>query len=193
MLENLLKGKHVEILDKYSVQLLKTSDIEDIVNMLQNPKVTEYLFFAGKSRDELYRSYFQPIAVAMEKAIKTKEKPENIIVIIRDKQTQEFIGNAAIVAVAMIEGVYEIGYQLNEKYWRKGIATAASKLLVDILKNDYHAHKIQIDFYQSNIGSKHVAKKLGFEKEGQLKNYYKMANGFDDKVIYGLTLDHNLK
>ncbi len=57
ILSQLLQGETINISDQYSVGLLKASDIEDII-MLSNPKVYEYLFFAGEGRDDIYRGYF---------------------------------------------------------------------------------------------------------------------------------------
>ncbi len=47
-------------------------------------------------------------------------------------------------------------------------------------------HRITLDAYGKNIASLKIAENLSFTKEGVLRNYYKVEEGFDDKVIYGL-------
>ena len=88
----------------------------------------------------------------------------------------------------MHPGNFELGYQIAYSSWGNGLATAGSRLLTATAFEEMDAHKVIADFYSDNIGSERVLQKVGFVKEGQLKDYYKMEDGFNDKVIYGMTL-----
>ena len=47
-----------------------------------------------------------------------------------------------------------IGWIINKNYWRKGIATTAANMLVDILKNEYNIMKVRI-YEKNNIINYH--------------------------------------
>ncbi|MFV0431424.1 MAG: GNAT family N-acetyltransferase [Alphaproteobacteria bacterium] len=187
MLEKLLNKEAIQFGDAYRLRLFESVDINHVVKMLSNPNVQKYLYFADEGREEIYKAFFTPVAKSMEEAIKNKQKPDSLTLTILD-QNNQFVGLVGAVALDFIPGVYELGYQLRETYWRRGIATQAAEILLQILRQDYNAHKVQADFYGQNVGSQKVSEKIGLKAEGRLKNYYKTKDGFDDKVIYGLAL-----
>lgn len=190
MLQRLLNGKNIAVLDQYSVRLLKQEDIEDIIIMLQNPNVSRYLYFTQVNDTDIYRAYFSSAAEAIAVSVKDSRKPENIVLSVINNSNKQFVGLVGATKVDFITGVYELGYQIKEEYWNLGIATSATQLLIEILKKDYPIHKLQIDFYGQNKASQTIAQKLGFIKEGCLKNYYKTENSFDDKIIFGWHIQH---
>lgn len=190
MLQKLLNGRNIDILDKYSLRLFKKEDIEDIVIMLQNPNVSRYLYFTQAKDTDVYRAYFSSVAEAIAISVIDKQKPENIVLSVINNSNKQFVGIVGATKVDFITGVYELGYQIKEEYWGLGIATSATRLLIETLKADYRVHKLQIDFYGQNKASQAIALKLGFTKEGQLTNYYRLDDGFDDKIIYGWHKQH---
>ena len=65
-------------------------------------------------------------------------------------------------------------------------------MLTRMAFEELDAHKITADFYEGNIASARVLKKLGYVKEGQSEAYYKTDEGFEDKVFVGMTRDQYL-
>lgn len=81
--------------------------------------------------------------------------------------------------------VGEIGYFIDEKYWKKGIATKAVKLIEDIGFNKLKLRRLEIYCHLKNIGSRRVAEKSGYEKQAVLKKYYDRGNGkLEDSVLF---------
>ena len=70
----------------------------------------------------------------------------------------------------------EIGYWLGEPFWRKGIATKAVDLIVNLIWHQYpHVHRIYANTYEHNEASQQVLKKNDFvlesvHKKGVIKN-----------------------
>ncbi len=58
----------------------------------------------------------------------------------------------------------EIGWIINKKYWRKGYAFEASKLLVEFCKKDLNVHQFTAVCDTENIGSYRVMEKLGMKR-----------------------------
>ena len=45
-MQQFFKGERVALKSQLTMQLIQKPDLQDIIAMLDNPKVTEYLFFA---------------------------------------------------------------------------------------------------------------------------------------------------
>ncbi len=58
----------------------------------------------------------------------------------------------------------EIGWIINKKYWRKGYAFEAAKLLVDLCKKELNIHKFTAVCDTENVVSYRVMEKLGMKR-----------------------------
>eukprot|EP00656_Telonema_subtile_P012040 TRINITY_DN16037_c0_g1_i1.p1 TRINITY_DN16037_c0_g1~~TRINITY_DN16037_c0_g1_i1.p1 ORF type:complete len:164 (+),score=23.27 TRINITY_DN16037_c0_g1_i1:144-635(+) len=155
--------------------------------MLQDPTVTKFLYWAPQTT-EVFATFFNPVAEEIATARSNGKPPEKIVLVIRETISRKFAGNAGLNSVDFCPGNYEVGYQLEEHAWGKGLATAAAKALTAIGFDELGAHKIEADLHASNVGSARVLEKAGFVKEGLLRGYYKVEGGFEDRGLYGLTV-----
>jgi len=80
----------------------------------------------------------------------------------------------------------EIGYWIGEKYWNKGIATTALKMMVNYAFETFDIHRIYANVFESNIASKKVLKKCGFSQEAHLKKLVIKNNQVLDCYIYSI-------
>jgi len=80
----------------------------------------------------------------------------------------------------------------EEKYKRKGIAYAASMLLIDYAYNELYLNKIYLYTETSNSKAQILFEKIGFKKEGLLKNDLIHNGRKIDRYIYGLDLERYL-
>ncbi|MCK6263401.1 GNAT family N-acetyltransferase [Vibrio sp. ZSDE26] len=78
-------------------------------------------------------------------------------------------------------------YQLSEHAWGKGIATLACQFMTRLAFDHLSAHKVTADCYVGNVGSYKTMEKCGYQHEGTQKGYYKLEDGFEDRVLYGIT------
>ena len=58
----------------------------------------------------------------------------------------------------------EIGWIINKKYWRKGYAVEAAKLLLDFCKKELNIHRFIAVCDTENVGSYRVMEKLGMKR-----------------------------
>lgn len=82
----------------------------------------------------------------------------------------------------------EIGYFIDEAYWGKGIATQAVKLLEKIGFGKLGLSRIEIIMDLKNIGSKKVAIKCGYLKEGIMRKAAKDGDKPKDVYLYAKVL-----
>jgi ribosomal-protein-alanine N-acetyltransferase len=83
----------------------------------------------------------------------------------------------------------ELGYFLDEKYWGKGLTTAAVKLMEQEGFNKLGLSRIEILMRPENKASEKVAINNNYKKEGRLKKIIKDQKGqLHDALIYAKVL-----
>lgn len=159
-------------------------DYEDIKNIVNNPSVSEYLTL------ETYPYQKKNVISWIKRRMKQqKEKPRNSYVFaINLKDNPKFIGSVDLIKVDRFSQTASLGCWLDEKYWKKGYAKEASNEVINFAFNKLKLRKINCYIYDKNIFSHRLAKKLGFKKEGFLKEDYKsrVTKKIHDTYLYGL-------
>lgn len=101
------------------------------------------------------------------------------------------VGN---VGVFFKDDVYcksaELGYWLGEEYWGNGIMSRAVEQLCDYVFENYDIARIFAEPFATNVGSRRVLEKAGFELEGILKKSVFKNGKFVDGCIYALLSDN---
>jgi ribosomal-protein-serine acetyltransferase len=98
-------------------------------------------------------------------------------------------GLAGIVGVAHIHWenrTAEIGYWLGESYQGKGLVTGACRAVIDYLFSDLKLRRVEIRCATTNPKSCNVPKRLGFSKEGVLRQAQAFDDCYFDLEVYGL-------
>lgn len=99
------------------------------------------------------------------------------------KENQELIG--AIGAFPSEGNIYELGYNISKKYWRKGIATEALKRVIKHLINDKGMYRFRCSHAVLNPASGAVMRKAGFiYSHDDSAEKFDGSEKFDIKVYY---------
>ena len=80
----------------------------------------------------------------------------------------------------------EIGYWISKDEEGKGIITRATKLLIDYAFDELDMNRVEIRCSTENIRSAAVPERLGFKKEGHLRQAEFRNGHMHDFYIYGL-------
>lgn len=80
----------------------------------------------------------------------------------------------------------EIGFWLGKKYWRQRIGSEAIRLMLDFAFNDINLHKVSAEVMESNEISLRLLEKIGFKKEGLLRESEKRAGKWMNVYYLGL-------
>lgn len=80
----------------------------------------------------------------------------------------------------------EIGYELSQDHWRKGIMYEALSAVTDFAFDKMNLHSLEANLDPENTGSVKLLEKLGFVKEGHTKDSYLFDGKFTDTGIYSL-------
>lgn len=110
---------------------------------------------------------------------------------------KEKAGEAPVLLGAV--GLYDINYRHQRATWKTlriprkyqglGLASEASRMLIEYGFDTLNLNKITSDIFPDNEGIIKVLQKLGFKEEGRLKEHYFHQGKFKDVVIYSLLRD----
>ncbi len=83
-------------------------------------------------------------------------------------------------------GTAEVGYFFAPDAWGNGYATAAVERVVDYAFEELRLHRVHARVFAFNEGSARVLEKVGFEREGVLREAAYMHGEYVDELRYGL-------
>jgi len=142
-------------------------DVNDLVEGLNNLKVSENVSSVPYPYTEKDATWW--INHCNEK----KKKKESFIFEIELREEKKLIGACGLHKYDKFCESIEIGYWVNEKYWRRGIITEAAVAVIDFAFKKLKVNRIELGAYKENVASNSVAKKLGFTYEGTTRQSHK--------------------
>jgi ribosomal-protein-serine acetyltransferase len=80
-----------------------------------------------------------------------------------------------------------IGAWLGERFQHNGIVTRATQALIDYSFRGFRLNRVEIRCGTGNLKSRKIPEKLGFQKEGTVREVERLHDRFIDHVIYGMT------
>jgi len=106
--------------------------------------------------------------------------------IFRDRQ---FIGSVGFVYFDWVARKTEIGYWIDKREEGKGIITKACVRLIRYAFDDLRMNRIEIRCSTENLRSAAIPERLGFKKEGVLRQVELRNGRLHDFTVYGLLAD----
>lgn len=102
------------------------------------------------------------------------------------KEKGEVIGSCGFLNRAPQHFRAEIGTELSQDYWEKGIASEAFEAVIRYGFETYHLQRIEALIEPANTASQRLSEKHGFIREGLLRKYEYTCGKFDDLYMYSL-------
>ena len=99
---------------------------------------------------------------------------------------ETMIGFIALHDISKNSKSASISYAMGAAFRGKGIMTKACSAIIDYGFNVMDLNRISIGADIQNIPSRKIPEKLGFIKEGILRDLYKSKDGFRDAVQYSM-------
>lgn len=107
---------------------------------------------------------------------------------ITELSTGEKIGSIGIKIVNHEAKIGEVGFMIKPSAQGKGFASEALSLLKDYAFSELVLNKLTAACAVNNLGSYKLLEKLGFEREGCLRQNTRINNTLVDDYVYGLSL-----
>jgi [ribosomal protein S5]-alanine N-acetyltransferase len=160
---------------------LQISDIDDLHQIMKNPKVA--LFLPGKSYESVDK-----VAGFFDLIFKSIRDQCGYAWLIVDQRVAEMqtIGLVDLLLIDSPKSIGSLSYLLSEVYWGQGIGTAVIKTLIPKAFNDFGLKKLIAPVVSRNIGSIKVLKKNGFVRVEKRKKSVNFDGKPDSVEIYEL-------
>lgn len=147
--------------DMLVIKKMTEADIDALDEITSNDNVYKYipLFLYKKSRGNL-------LAAIRNLGGREFDKKRKICAGIYLREAPDrLVGLAEMFDYKIRANQMTIGYRLNERYWHKGIASEAARLMTDYLCNDMGVKTLKAYVMPENIHSQSVLLKNGFTKD----------------------------
>ncbi|RLL48352.1 N-acetyltransferase [Oceanobacillus piezotolerans] len=102
------------------------------------------------------------------------------------KGSQNIIGTIGFNAWSPKHKRAEIGYEIHPDYWRKGYASEAVLKVIQYGFDELGLFRIGAVVFINNQASNKLLSKLGFQKEGVLRDYMHQNGEVYDTYVYSL-------
>jgi ribosomal-protein-alanine N-acetyltransferase len=103
---------------------------------------------------------------------------------------KRIVGRATLGTIS--RGVFQnayLGYWIDEDLQGTGLMTEAVRKVVDFAFSEAELHRVQAGVMPRNAGSIRVLEKCGFRREGQAERYLKIADRWEDHVLFAVTAE----
>ncbi|OCT11271.1 alanine acetyltransferase [Paenibacillus pectinilyticus] len=98
----------------------------------------------------------------------------------------EFAGCIGFHPINWTNHSVSIGYWLGQGFQGQGIMTRACERLVDYAFNEFGLNRVEIRCGDNNYRSRAIPEKLGFTKEGQIRDAEWLYDHYIDLVVFGM-------
>lgn len=149
--------------------------------------------FAGFSNDEVLQYYGQEAMKTMEEAeafvdffTKSYQEKKGIRWGIQRKETEHIIGTIGFNAWMPKHRRAEIGYELQPDFWGKGYAYEAVQAVTNYGFHNLGLTRIGAVVFKENKASYQLLSKIGFQREGVLRDYMFQNGKPYDTYVYSL-------
>ena len=173
--------------EKVYLRCMEESDIEGpYLDWLNDEEITRYL--TGVRHSSVTKDYLLHYIQSMAQSDK------DIFFAIHDVESKEFIGTSHFGPIDWLNRTAALGIMIgNKRYWGKGHATKAIRLVLDYAFKSLNLHKVTAGIVAIHQPSVKAFQKAGFEIEGQAKSQFFLDGKYYDYIYMGVTRDDFLR
>jgi ribosomal-protein-alanine N-acetyltransferase len=164
--------------DRLIVRPFRPDDWRHLLDYLSLPEI--YAFEPG-----------EPIDAARARAMAVERSKGRAFWAVELRTNQRMIGHLYFQPVEPAElRTYELGYIFNPAYQRQGYATEATRALIDHAFAEMGVHRVVASCNPANVASWRVLEKIGFVREGHLRQNIFFRCDTDGRPIWQDTFEY---
>src|SRR6476660_3787880 len=116
-----------------------------------------------------------------------RSSPDNYLFAIVHTESGKHIGNIKVGAINQVHKHCDVGYFIGDReMWGKGIATEAIRLATQFAFDRLGMHRAQAVVDVDNPASAKALERVGYKKEGTLREKLFMDARWNDQMLYGI-------
>jgi RimJ/RimL family protein N-acetyltransferase len=157
----------------------REDDLEALYAVHSDPRVMRYWSFPA----------WTELAQARERLDNARagRDPQRLLCwAIAGNDDDRLLGGVTLFAIDRTQGRAEIGYVLNADHWGRGLAREALQLALAHAFGSLGLRRVEADIDPRNSASCVLAERMGFVREGVLRERWQVAGELQDSAMYGL-------
>ena len=160
------------------LRLLTRADAVAFVPWVNDPEVTRTLAIGLRVMDVRAEEVFIE---------KTNASAHDVLFGIVARETGQLIGSTGLDQIDFQNQSASFGIMIGEKSeWGKGYGTEATALVVQYAFGELHLNRVQLHVYEYNLRGIRVYEKVGFRREGALRQEHVYDGRFWDTVVMAI-------
>ncbi|WP_445520976.1 GNAT family N-acetyltransferase [Streptomyces sp. NEAU-174] len=163
---------------KVALREFSIRDVEDVLAIIGDDKVTRWLSFDSRNRD-------QAIAMIEGTLERAQQKPRTEYYLAVTKHSADHVIGFARIGYAGVKAG-KLGYAIAAEEWGRGYATDAARTLITYAFTELGLHRISAAIGPENAASIAMVEQLGFTREGVLRDHVYTNGAWRDSVLYSV-------
>jgi len=165
--------------DQVVLREFTLADVSDVLGIVGDDQVTTWLSFDSRDRD-------QAVAMIEGTLERARQEPRTEFYLAVAKQSDEsrVIGFVRIGLSGVQAG--KLGYAIAATDWGRGYATDAARALTSYAFAELELHRVSAAIGPDNASSIALVEKLGFTREGVLRDHVYTNGAWRDSVLYSV-------
>jgi len=165
--------------DRVRLRWLTDADAGDIFAIFSEPDVTRYWSSPAFSDLSQARELIRHIHACFEDRSLIEWG-------IEDRETGRVIGTCTLADLDTSNRRAEVGFALARPWWGRGIAFEAVTAVLDFGFSALELHRVEADADPRNAASIRLLERLGFVREGTLRERWIVAGELQDTAFFGI-------
>jgi [ribosomal protein S5]-alanine N-acetyltransferase len=131
-------------------------------------------------------TYLEQATDRVARKLKTSANGQDLICVLELRATGEVLGDCALFHADEQCRRAEIGFSLQRKHWERGYMSEAASALIEHAFSTLNLRRIEADIDPRNVASARLLERLGFVREGLLRDRWMVGDEVSDSALYGL-------
>jgi ribosomal-protein-alanine N-acetyltransferase len=157
----------------------RPEDFEDFYALHADPRVMRYWSFPAWTERNQAQARFRS-------ALEGRDAAVRLCWAISARDDDRLIGGVTLFAIDRAHARAEIGYALAAAHWGHGYAAEALRLALAHAFGPLGLHRVEADIDPRNAASCRLVERLGFRREGLLRQRWHVAGEVCDSAVYGV-------
>ncbi|AWV03677.1 N-acetyltransferase [Burkholderia sp. JP2-270] len=158
---------------------LREADTQAFFEIWSDAEAMRYFSFAPMTDIE-------QAAERVARNLRTSAGGQDFACVLESRETGETLGECALFHANEQCRRAEIGFSLQRKYWRGGYMREAASAVIDHAFGTLRLNRLEADIDPRNVASARLLERLGFVREGLLRERWIVGEEVSDSALYGL-------
>ena len=164
---------------RLTIRLLDRADLAWLLAVNGNDEVTRYLPYESWKGMADAESWH-------DRALARLANREAVQFVMAHRESGSVIGTCLLFHFDEVSGRAEVGYVLAQAFWGAGYMLEAMEALVAFAFEQMGLRRLEAELDPRNSGSSRLLERLGFVKEGHLRERWSTKGEVTDSSLYGL-------